>query len=153
MSAISRSDALTEIAEAATSQRRREIRAAAIANTIRRSGDYRWVGIYDVDDEEIAILAWSGVGPPAFPRFARTEGLSGAAAATGQTVVVNDVAGDPRYLEAFGDTRAEIIVPVSSAEEVVRGTIDVESAVPNAFGPDDQLFLEQCAAAALPLWR
>jgi GAF domain-containing protein len=145
-------ETLTAIARAAAGTHERERRAADVADAIRRSGDYRWVGVYDVDDTEIAIVAWSGAGPPAYPRFARTQGLSGAAVASGQTVVANDVAGDPRYLEAFGDTRAEIIVPVS-VDGVVRGTVDVESAVADAFTRRDQEFLEQCAAAAAPLWR
>ena len=150
--ATDRSAAVAAIAETAVSADHREHRAAAIAEIVRRSGDYRWVGIYDVGDEEIAIVAWSGSGPPSYPRFPRTQGLSGAAAASGETVVVDDVASDPRYLEAFGDTRAEIIVPVL-VDGIVRGTVDVESAIADAFGRADRAFLEQCAEAALPLWR
>ena len=122
-----------------------------MADAIRRAGDYRWVGVYDVGETEIRIVAWSGGGPPAYPAFPRTQGLSGAAVAGARTVVANDVANDPRYLEAFGDTRAEIIVPVV-VDGTVRGTIDVESATPNAFARADEEFLETCAAAALPLW-
>jgi putative methionine-R-sulfoxide reductase with GAF domain len=126
--------------------------ARAVADAVRAAGGYRWVGVYDVDEREVAIIAWSGDGPPAHPRFPRTNGLTGAAVASGETVVVNDVASDPRYLDAFGDTRAEIIVPVTGTDGVVRGTIDVESDVAGAFAADDQAFLEACARAARPLW-
>jgi putative methionine-R-sulfoxide reductase with GAF domain len=53
--------------------------AARLAAAIRRFGDYRWVGIYEVSAEEIGVVGWDGPGPPAHPRFPRTEGLCGAA--------------------------------------------------------------------------
>jgi L-methionine (R)-S-oxide reductase len=147
---MNRSATIAAIGGAVAAPGDRERQAEAVADFIRRAADYRWVGVYDVDDE-IRIIGWSGAGPPAYPQFPRTEGLTGAAVADGVTVVANDVANDPRYLEAFGDTRAEIIVPVV-VDGVVRGTIDVESSVPDVFADDDRTFLEQCAAAALPLW-
>jgi putative methionine-R-sulfoxide reductase with GAF domain len=67
------------------------------------------------------------------------------------TVVVDDVAGDAEYLEAFGDTRSEAIVPVVVDGSVV-GTIDVETSEPHAFGDDDTALLERCRDAAVPLW-
>jgi L-methionine (R)-S-oxide reductase len=126
--------------------------ARIVAEAVRAARGYRWVGVYDVDASEVAIIAWSGAGPPAHPRFARTQGLTGAAVASGETVVANDVASDPRYLDAFGDTRAEVIVPVRGTDGVVRGTIDVESDVAHAFSAGDVAFLEACARAARPLW-
>jgi putative methionine-R-sulfoxide reductase with GAF domain len=68
-------------------------------------------------------------------------------------VVVGDVTADERYLEALGDTRSEIIVPVlDPGGGRVIGTLDVESEHRAAFGPADQRALEDAAAALLPLW-
>jgi putative methionine-R-sulfoxide reductase with GAF domain len=86
--------------------------AAQIAELIRREGNYRWVGLYAVTEQEITVIGWSGPGAPAHPRFPVTQGLSGAAVATGRAVVVNDVTTDPRYLTAFASTLSEAIVPV-----------------------------------------
>jgi putative methionine-R-sulfoxide reductase with GAF domain len=47
----------------------RRRKAAAIAGAIRRAGPYRWVGLYEVSEEEIANLAFDGPGAPAHPRF------------------------------------------------------------------------------------
>jgi L-methionine (R)-S-oxide reductase len=146
------SDALSAIALAASAHDRREARGAKIAEIIRGVGDYRWVGLYDVDEAEILVIAWSGAALPAYPRFPRTRGLSGAAVATRETVVSGDVRKDPRYLTAFGDTRSEIILPILRGSDVV-GTVDVESATANAFRAPQQRLLEECAAAAQPLWR
>lgn len=61
---------------------------------------YNWVGFYLVDPADRGILL---VGPfvGSFTPNARIPldtGLCGAAATTGQTVVVDDVTKDPRYL-------------------------------------------------------
>ncbi len=58
--------------------------AVRIAETIRSAGNYRWVGIYEVSGEEIAVVAWSGPGEPACPRFPITQGLSGTAVSSGR---------------------------------------------------------------------
>ena len=101
----------------------------------------------------MTIIAYSGPGAPAYPTFPITKGLTGAAIREKATVVVGDVRTDPRYLTAFGSTLSEIIVPILDPKNsAVIGTIDVESEKANAFSPQDQLALEECARTALPLW-
>lgn len=116
------------------------------ADRIRESGGYRWVGIYEVGAEEIAILAWSGEGPPAYPRFPKERGLCGAAVAARSTIVSNDVANDPRYLTTFGSTRSEVVVPIRGQTGDVVGLIDVESDRIGAFTREDVRALEASAA-------
>ena len=130
----------------------REQRGAAVAAAIRRFGDYRWVGVYDVTADEIAVVGWDGPSPPTHPRFARTQGLCGAAVASGEPVIVGDVSADPRYLTTHSTTRSEIVVPVF-ADGAVVGLIDVESERPQAFGDRDRQLLERSAAVVAPLWR
>jgi len=127
-------------------------KAKHLAEGIRNLGNYRWVGIYDVGAEEVSILAWSGPGAPEFPKFPVTKGLTGAAIAEKKTVIAGDVRNDPRYLTAFGNTLSEIIVPVLSPGGGVVGTVDVESERANAFTDCDREMIQQCIAAALPLW-
>ena len=144
---------LEEVSRALARDADRAQRAAGVAGAIRRAGGYRWVGLYEVDGGEIALLAFDGPGPPAHPRFPATQGLSSAAVASRQTVVVGDVSKDPRYLTAFGSTRSEIIVPVlGGAGGTVVGTIDVESEEADAFSAADRAALERCAAAVAPLF-
>jgi L-methionine (R)-S-oxide reductase len=127
-----------------------------IAEVLKRSGSYRWVGLYEVDRAAgtVTNIVWSGPGAPDYPTFPITKGLTGAAISARKTVNVGDVTADPRYLTAFGTTRSEIIVPVlDSVSEDVVGTIDVESNEPNAFSEDVQALLEECASVIRPLWR
>ena len=105
-------------------------------------------------EEEVANVAFDGPGAPTHPRFPKTQGLSGAAIASKETVVVGDVRKDPRYLTAFGSTRSEIVVPVADrAGQKVVGTIDVESEKEEAFSEKDRSALERCAAAIAPLFE
>jgi L-methionine (R)-S-oxide reductase len=137
----------------ATRDRQASLREAAAR--IRASGNYRWVGLYDVDHAAglVRNICWSGPGPPEHPTFPLTQGLTSAAVAQRQIVNVGDVSADPRYLTAFGNTRSEIIVPVfDQAGEHVLGTIDVESEEPNAFAKDIEDLLEACSKVIQPLW-
>ena len=131
----------------------REAVAVDVAEAIRLARGYRWVGVYEVGEGEIEALGWSGAGAPAFPRFPVDEGLCGAAAASGETIVVGDVRRDPRYLTTFGSTRSEIVVPVRGPGGRVRGLIDVESEDVDAFDGGDRSLLERCAAALETLWE
>lgn len=131
----------------------RETRARAVAEIVRDARGYRWVGIYDVGDDEISLIGHTGSNPPAHVRFSIDTGLSGEAVRTRATVVSNDVAQDPRYLTAFESTGSEAIVPVLGAESgIVIGTLDAESERTSAFSEDDLTFLEECAALLRPLY-
>ena len=124
---------------------------SAVAAEIRGQGGYRWVGIYEVTRDEIAILGWDGPAEPAYPRFSRSRGLCGAAVAACETIVVDDVAADPRYLTTFESTRSEIVVPILRDGSVV-GVVDVESEQPKAFTPETRAALEQAAARLAADW-
>jgi len=144
---------LNQIRSTAASGGDRAERAKRLAELIRKLGDYRWVGVYDVGAENVSIIAWSGPSAPEYPTFPVTKGLTGAAIREKRTVVVGDVRNDPRYLTAFGSTLSEIVVPVfAPGDQRAIGTVDVESGQANAFGARDQQMIEQCAQAALPLW-
>jgi putative methionine-R-sulfoxide reductase with GAF domain len=128
-------------------------KAIQIAARIRQAGSYRWVGLYEVTEQEIAVIGWSGPGAPAYLRFPVTQGLSGAAVAARRALVVNDVTADSRYLTAFASTLAEAIVPVmDAATGAVVGTVDVESAERDAFTDADRQVLERVAAASRGLF-
>jgi L-methionine (R)-S-oxide reductase len=140
--------ALRGIEDALASDLGRAEKAIRAAALIRQAGSYRWVGLYVVADHAITAIGWSGPGAPARPRFPVTQGLSGAAVASGRAVVAGDVTADPRYLTAFASTRSEAIVPVvDPGTGAVVGTLDVESAERDAFTDADCQTLEGCAEA------
>ncbi len=110
---------------------------------------YSWVGIYLVENGELALGPWKGPQATEHVRIPVGEGICGAAAASGETEVVDDVAADPRYLACFASTRSEIVVPVKYEGRVV-AEIDVDADEPAAFGDQDRRFLERVATLVSP---
>ena len=145
------SDPNTDVREILHGRLARVARARALAEALRQAGGYHWVGLYDVTATHIRAIAWTGAVAPAFPIFARSQGLNGAAVASGQALVVQDVARDPRWLTTFSTSKAEAVFPVT-IDGVIVGTIDVESDHVGAFTSSDEEFLTGAAVALRPLW-
>jgi L-methionine (R)-S-oxide reductase len=110
---------------------------------------YSWVGIYLVEGDELVLGPWRGPQATEHVRIPVGEGVCGAAAASGQTEVVDDVNADSRYLACFPSTRSEIVVPISYGGRVV-AEIDIDSDRSAAFGEDDRAFLERVALLISP---
>ena len=141
------------LARLADTEGSRDDKAREAARLIRELGAYRWAGLYDVSDREIAVIAWDGPEAPTYPRFPVTKGLNGAAVASRKPVIAQDVASEARYLTTIGGTRGEMIQPVFDERGTVVGTIDVESDRVNAFSSRDEALLAACAERVLWLWR
>jgi phosphoserine phosphatase RsbU/P len=73
------------------------------------------------------------------------EGITGAAGAMRQPVLVADVRTDPRYLNALDAVRAELAVPMLIRGKLV-GVIDLESTRPSAFSEQDRALLALIAS-------
>jgi sigma-B regulation protein RsbU (phosphoserine phosphatase) len=73
------------------------------------------------------------------------EGLTGAAAARREPVLVGDVRNDPRYLNAVDAVRTELAVPMIARKRLV-GVIDLESTRLNAYSEYDRALLRLIAA-------
>jgi L-methionine (R)-S-oxide reductase len=118
-----------------------------VSRITARLPHYNWAGFYMLDRKEPGILVLGPFrgAPTEHVRIPVTEGICGAAVAHGSTVIVADVASDPRYLACSLETRSEIVVPIRIAGEIV-GEIDIDSHSPGAFEDQDRAFLEQCAA-------
>jgi L-methionine (R)-S-oxide reductase len=107
---------------------------------------YNWVGFYMIDpqDPNVLVLGPFHGAPTEHVRIPVSEGICGAAVAKGETVIVDDVHADPRYLACSLETRSEIVVPIRANGRIV-GEIDIDSHDLNAFGDGDRSFLEKCA--------
>ena len=107
---------------------------------------YNWVGFYLVDPADPSFLI---VGPYAgsFTPNARiplNTGLCGAAASSGQVVVVADVSKDPRYLAGSSLVKSEIVVPIYVNKKFA-GELDIESYFTDTFNKSEQEFIEASA--------
>jgi L-methionine (R)-S-oxide reductase len=108
---------------------------------------YNWVGFYllepGAEPPMLVLGAFEGAMTP-HTRIPLNQGICGAAASSGQTVVVDDVARDPRYLACSLETKSEIVVPVFAHGKVV-GELDIDSHFPAAFTPEHQELVQHCA--------
>jgi L-methionine (R)-S-oxide reductase len=112
---------------------------------------YNWVGFYMLEDKSsesqprmLALGPFQGAMTP-HTRIPLNQGICGAAATMGKTIVVDDVTLDNRYLACSTETKSEIVVPVFVHGKVV-GELDVDSHFPAAFGDDDRKLVEYCAS-------
>lgn len=108
---------------------------------------YNWVGFYMLEPGAnppvLVLREFQGAMTP-HTRIPLDQGICGAAAASGKTVVVDDVNSDPRYLACSIETKSEIVVPVYAKGRVV-GELDIDSHFPAAFTPEDRELVEYCA--------
>src|SRR5205823_2522837 len=112
---------------------------------------YNWVGFYMIErggpgePEQMLVLGpFVGAETP-HQRIPLNRGICGAAAASGKTIIVDDVRSDPRYLACSIETKSEIVVPVFTHGRVV-GELDIDSHAPATFSSPDRELVEACAA-------
>ena len=108
---------------------------------------YNWVGFYMLEpgtQPPVLVLgAFEGAMTP-HTRIPLNQGICGAAASSGQTVVVDDVSKDSRYLACSLETKSEIVVPVFVHGQVV-GELDIDSHFTAAFTQEHQELVQYCA--------
>jgi L-methionine (R)-S-oxide reductase len=140
-------DVVRDLRSASRSAPSVDVLMATICHTLaHRLYDYNWVGFYMVDpaDENTLVLGPFVGAPTPHTRIPLNKGICGAAVSQGETIVVDDVHADPRYLSCSVDTKSEIVAPIRVNGKIV-GEIDIDSHVPGRFKPEDRELVEQCA--------
>ncbi len=136
---------LTELAESSRSAQ--ELMQSLVKLLHDRMLKYIWVGFYLLEpgaQPPVLVLgAFEGAMTP-HTRIPLNQGICGAAASSGQTVVVDDVNKDPRYLACSLETKSEIVVPLFVHGKIV-GELDIDSHFPAAFTPEHQALVQYCA--------
>jgi L-methionine (R)-S-oxide reductase len=108
---------------------------------------YGWVGFYMLEPGTqppvLVLETFVGAMTP-HTRIPLHQGICGAAASSGKTIVVDDVTKDSRYLACSLETKSEIVVPIFVKKQVV-GELDIDSHFAVAFGADDEALVQYCA--------
>jgi L-methionine (R)-S-oxide reductase len=108
---------------------------------------YNWVGFYLLDKKDPSALV---LGPHtgSFTPKAKiswNEGLCGAAAAMRRVVVADNVAEDPRYIQASDLVKSQISVPILAGNKIA-AIFNVESYFLSAFkAAQEREFLDACS--------
>jgi L-methionine (R)-S-oxide reductase len=136
---------LTELAQTVPSSQ--ELMQAMVKVLHERMLQYNWVGFYLLEPGAqppmLVLGAFEGAMTP-HTRIPLNQGICGAAASSGLTVVVDDVNQDPRYLACSLETKSEIVVPVFVRGKVV-GELDIDSHFAAAFTSEHQDLVQHCA--------
>jgi len=136
---------LTELAQTVPSSQ--ELMQAMVKVLHERMLKYNWVGFYLLEPGAqppmLVLGAFEGAMTP-HTRIPLNQGICGAAASSGLTVVVDDVNQDPRYLACSLETKSEIVVPVFVRGKVA-GELDIDSHFAAAFTSEHQDLVQHCA--------
>jgi len=137
-------------AVAAQASSAEELMTAIVALLHKKLPKYNWVGFYMLEkhsEPPILVLGpFRGAATP-HTRIPLNQGICGAAATNGKTVIVDDVNSDARYLACSLETKSEIVVPIFVNGKVV-GELDIDSHEQAAFGPEDRKLCEHAARVA-----
>ena len=138
-------DELTELARAVPNAQ--ELMQAMVKVLHERMLKYNWVGFYMLEPGAqppmLVLGAFEGAMTP-HTRIPLNQGICGAAASSGQTVVVDDVSKDPRYLAYSLEAKSEIVVQRLVHGKVV-GELDIDSHFAAAFNTEHQNLVQHCA--------
>ncbi|MBL0060637.1 MAG: GAF domain-containing protein [bacterium] len=120
-------------------------RCQALCVALRKAHTkYDWIGLYWVDGDRLVLGPWVGDQPTEHTRIPIAQGICGVAVREEQTIIVDDVHSDPRYLSCFTHTKSEIVVPIY-ADGLIVGEIDIDGKNVADFDASDQKFLEEIA--------
>ncbi|HLF25459.1 MAG TPA: GAF domain-containing protein [Anaerolineae bacterium] len=125
--------------------------AQTVVEEIRGAFGYYHVSLMTIDGDSVVwragiggdVLAWTPTGM----RRPIGLGIIGAAAASGEVVLVNDVRLDPRYVldPEVQHTRSELALPLKARGTVI-GVLNVESDRVDAFNEEDVAVLRSLAS-------
>jgi sigma-B regulation protein RsbU (phosphoserine phosphatase) len=120
-----------------------------IPQLIARLTKFNAFAVYLLDTTRDELLIAYAVGyPEDVARSLRVkvgEGLVGAAVASGQPLLVNDVHAEPQYIETVPGSQSELVVPLRRKGRVI-GALNLLSETPGQFTEADEAMLRQFAA-------
>jgi L-methionine (R)-S-oxide reductase len=119
---------------------------ATISSAVHNAMHHLWTGFYRVvvPGRLLRVGPYQGTLGCLEIEFGR--GVCGTAAATGKTVIVDDVSAFPGHITCDARARSEIVVPVFDANRVLLGVFDVDSERTGSFDAEDHDGLESIMA-------
>lgn len=119
---------------------------ATISSAVHNALHHLWTGFYRVAVPEKLLRVGPYQGTLGCLEIEFGRGVCGTAAATGKTVIVDDVAAFPGHITCDPRSRSEIVVPVFDPHHGLLGVFDVDSDRPGAFDEQDRDGLEAILA-------
>ncbi len=105
--------------------------------------DINWAGFYLYDGKQLILGPFGG--KPACTTIAIGSGVCGTSAIQKRTIVVPDVEAFPGHIACDGDSRSEIVIPLTGTDGNLLGVLDIDSPILNRFSEEDVKGLERIA--------
>jgi len=115
---------------------------ATISALIHNAFGHLWTGFYRVAEPGRLLRIGPYQGTLGCMEIEFGKGVCGAAAAKGQTVVVDDVTAFPGHITCDARSRSEIVVPVFDKRKKLIAVLDIDSDQPGTFSEQDREGLE-----------
>lgn len=147
-------DVRKQIAAVIAGESSRTARYATASCLLREMfGDrYFWTGFYLVaEDKPRELVVGPYQGTMGCLRIPFGKGVCGAAAASGETQLVEDVHAFPGHIACDSRSNSEIVVPVFDHDGQLAAVLDVDSTEFGAFDLDDKAGLEAICADLLTI--
>jgi PAS domain S-box-containing protein len=123
-----------------------------VTTLVQENFGYHHVGLFTLDSEQQVLKMRSKAGAfahlyPDDHQLNMEQGMVGWVGSYNETLLANDVDGEPRYVNLYADvihTRSELSVPIRIGTEIV-GVLDLQSPQRNAFDDGDVMVMETLA--------
>lgn len=125
---------------------------AAMANfcaAVQQVFHWHWAGFYRVVGDQLVLGPFQG--PVACSPIGHGKGVCGTAWARNAVITVPDVDAFPGHIACSSASRSEIVVPLRGRSGTVAAVFDVDSSMPNDFGPEDERGLAALCSLIEPL--
>lgn len=120
-----------------------EILAESVKLIDAFSDGFDWTGFYLLKDGILEVGPYVGPETP-HKKIELEKGICGAAITQKQSIVVDDVNSDSRFLACSINTKSEIVIPLMDGENVL-GEIDIDSNQTAFFTNEDKEMFEEIA--------
>jgi GAF domain-containing protein len=124
---------------------------SAVRYVASLSPRFNWVGIYVLKGKFLELGPFIGAETD-HSRIPVGRGVCGTAVAENRDQNIPDVSAATNYLACSIATKSELVVLIRDAAGKILGQIDIDSHVPNAFGPDQESAVRRVADELGTLW-
>ena len=118
---------------------------STLSSLIHHSMGHLWTGFYRVVEPAKLLRVGPYQGSLGCLEIRFGQGVCGAAAQRGETIIVPDVENFPGHITCDSQARSEIVVPIRNARGELVAVLDVDSSELDTFNDVDKAGLEKIA--------
>lgn len=121
-----------------------------VAAILRKHHKFFWVGFYLLRQNQLVLGPFQG--SPACVFLPIGRGVCGTCAEKKQSIIIPDVHQFNGHIGCDPNSKSEIVIPLFSLQNKLKGVLDVDSEQLNHFDIVDQVNLEEVGKRLKPIW-